>query len=55
MEGWGKFQWTNGDYYEGTFSDNQAHGKGKYHSVDGGEYEGSYQKGEKSGQGRLST
>jgi hypothetical protein len=28
MEGFGKFSWNNGRYYEGEWKDNMMHGKG---------------------------
>ena len=31
--GYGKIYLSNGEYFEGTFSDDNIHGKGKFHSL----------------------
>jgi len=48
----GKMAYVNGNYYEGSFVDDQFHGdKGVYHWFDGDEYEGGWKDGERHGVG----
>ena len=48
----GKMTYVNGNYYEGSFVDDEFHGdKGVYHWFDGDEYEGGWKDGERHGVG----
>jgi hypothetical protein len=38
MEGNGRMQWTNGDWYEGGFKNNNLNGQGTYYSKSNDSY-----------------
>lgn len=40
MNGYGKYSFCNGDYYEGNFQQGYPHGFGKYYYIGGSFYEG---------------
>ena len=42
IEGIGKYSWSDGRIYEGTWKFNKMHGKGKFTWSDGRCYEGDY-------------
>jgi len=51
LEGYGKYLFNNGDYYEGYFKNGKMNGKGKYIWKEGEIYEGEYKNGIKEGFG----
>ena len=51
LEGYGKYLFNNGDYYEGYFKNGKMDGKGKYIWKEGEIYEGEYRNGIKEGYG----
>ena len=55
IEGFGTFEWINGDKYEGRWTANLMDGKGKFTWADGTVYEGEYVAGKKEGFGSLTN
>lgn len=53
LDGHGRMQWKNGDYYEGEFSAGLFHGKGKLSTKVSGVYIGKFVAGVMEGQGEL--
>lgn len=50
-EGYGKFNFSNGDIYEGEWEDDKFHGKGKYLYNDGSYFEGLFKNNKLDGDG----
>ena len=51
MQGFGKFNWKNGDFYEGMWKNSKMHGEGKFTWKNGDKYIGAYNQGIKHGYG----
>ena len=51
--GQGRYEWTNGNIYEGTFENNEISGSGVFTWPDGRRYEGEFSQGMKHGQGEY--
>ncbi len=49
----GYYKWSNGDWYEGDFSQDKRTGKGSYHWANGEKYEGEWLNDKRSGKGTL--
>merc|ERR1719362_1584152 len=51
QSGIGKWVWSNGNAYEGGWSNGKMHGRGVYTFSDGAPYEGGFKDGKKNGRG----
>jgi hypothetical protein len=49
MEGYGRYEWSEGSIYEGQYKDDVKHGFGKYKMKDGYYYRGEWKFDEKDG------
>jgi len=51
--GFGKFSWTDGDFYSGEWANGVMHGTGEFKFANGDVYVGSWKKGVISGVGKM--
>ena len=53
--GYGVCEYTDGDIYDGEWTDDKKHGQGKITYTDGGSFEGSFYSGQKHGKGMVTS